>query len=221
MRILFVEDDAAFAAAIKSYLLGKGFALDHVSTLAEARSTVPLAAWDAVLLDLHLPDGDGYSLIAPIRRHQKDASIIILTARDQVSDRIRGLDLGADDYLVKPFDPDELMARLRAIERRRSGGDSSLITIGELVIDLASMRIFRKDIPVILTAKEWGLLRILASRLDRLHTKEALLEALYGFNDEVGSNTLEVFIHNMRSKLGVTAIQTVRGMGYRLTGGAA
>lgn len=218
MRILLVEDDAAFAEAIKSYLLGKGFALDHAPTLALARQALPLAPWDAILLDLHLPDGDGFSLIPLIRRQLKDASIIILTARDQVSDRIRGLDLGADDYLVKPFDPDELMARLRAIERRRSGGDSAVITVGELVIDLGAMRISRKGSPVMLTAKEWGLMRILASRQDRLHTKEALLEAIYGFNDEVGSNTLEVFIHNLRAKLGAHAIQTVRGMGYRLTG---
>lgn len=219
MRILLVEDDLPLADAVSSYLSGKGFAVDHAASLAQARAALPMAPWDAVLLDLHLPDGNGLSLIPGLRHRLPGVCIIILTAHDQVSDRIKGLDAGADDYLVKPFDPAELMARLRAVERRRSGSVSSVVTVGALVVDLGRMIVTRHGESVMLTAKEWSLLRILASRLDRIHLKASLLEALYGFNDEVASNTLEVFIHNLRRKLGPESIQTVRGLGYRLTGG--
>lgn len=218
MRILLVEDDLPLADAVASYLSSKGFAVDPAASLAQARAALPMAPWDAVLLDLHLPDGNGLSLIPAVRRQSPGGAIIILTAHDQVSDRINGLDAGADDYLVKPFDPAELMARLRAVERRRSGGVSSVVTAGALMIDLGRMSVTREGESVVLTAKEWSLLRILASRLDRIHLKESLLEAMYGFNDEVASNTLEVFIHNLRRKLGPDSIQTVRGLGYRLTG---
>lgn len=219
MRLLLVEDDASLAAAMSAFLDAKAYAVDRAETLREARAALPMAGWDAVLLDLHLPDGDGLELVPAIRRHAADASILILTARDQVSDRIRGLDAGADDYLVKPFDPDELLARLRAVERRRSGGQQALVRIGALEIDLGTMVVLRDGREVPLTAKEWSLLRLFASRLDRIQTKAALTEALYGFDDEVGSNTLEVFIHNLRKKLGADTIQTVRGLGYRLAPG--
>lgn len=218
MRVLLVEDDVALADAVKAYLDGKGFAVDHALTLAAARNMLPLAPWDAMLLDWHLPDGDGLGLIPTARHRSPSLPIIVLTARDQVSDRVHGLDSGADDYLVKPFDPDELLARLRAIERRRSGGATSTVCVGQLVIDLANMTVLRRGEPVGLTAKEWALLRVLASRLDRIHLKESLMEALYSFDDEVGSNTLEVFIYNLRRKLGSDSIQNVRGMGYRLVG---
>jgi two-component system OmpR family response regulator len=218
MRVLLVEDDAALAEAVASHVRGKGFAVDHVSTLASARAALPVVAWDAVLLDLHLPDGDGLSLIPVVRRQSTDTLIVVLTARDQVSDRIRGLDAGADDYLVKPFDPDELLARLRAAERRKSGAASSRVQVGELALDLGAQTVTRRSEPVLLTGKEWALLRMLASRLDRIHSKEALLAALYDFNEDIGSNTLEVFICNLRRKLGADCIQTVRGLGYRLVG---
>nr|WP_315224701.1 response regulator [uncultured Albidiferax sp.] len=217
MRVLLVEDDVALAEAVASHLRGKGFAVDPVASLASARAALPVADWDAVLLDLHLPDGDGLSLIPLVRRKSADILIVVLTARDQVSDRIRGLDAGADDYLVKPFDPDELLARLRAAERRKSGGASSLVQLGSLEIDLAALSLTRHGLPVVLTAKEWALLRVLASRLDRIHSKESLQHALYDFNEDIGSNTLEVFIYNLRRKLGADCIQTIRGLGYRLT----
>lgn len=217
MRVLLVEDDVALAEAVASHLRGKGFAVDPVASLASARAALPVADWDAVLLDLHLPDGDGLSLIPLVRRKSADILIVVLTARDQVSDRIRGLDAGADDYLVKPFDPDELLARLRAAERRKSGGASSRVQLGSLEIDLAALSLTRHGLPVVLTAKEWALLRVMASRLDRIHSKESLQHALYDFNEDIGSNTLEVFIYNLRRKLGADCIQTIRGLGYRLT----
>ena len=159
------------------------------------------------------------SLIRSVRDRSAAASIIVLTARDHVTDRIRGLDAGADDYLVKPFDPDELMARLRAVERCRNGGTSSLVKAGSLTIDLAALAVTRNGNPIALTAKEWSLLRVLATRLDRIQQKQSLQTALYGVADEATSNTLEVFICNLRRKLGPDSIQTVRGLGYRLTGG--
>ena len=219
MNVLLVEDDVALADAVASFLNLKGFSVERAATLKQARAAVSDARRDAVLLDLHLPDGDGLSLIPAVREISPAASIIVLTARDHVTDRIRGLDAGADDYLVKPFDPDELMARLRAVERCRNGGTSSLVTVGALRIDLAGMAVTRDGEPIVLTAKEWSLLRVMAARLDRIQLKASLLKALYGDDSDSMSNTLEVFICNLRRKLGPDSIQTVRGLGYRLTGG--
>ncbi len=218
MRILLGEDDAALASALESFLRANDFVVDVAGTLSAAKLALPLAEWGAVLLDLHLPDGDGLDLLPVVRRRYPDATVIILTARDLISDRIRGLDAGADDYLVKPFDPEELLARLRAVERRRFSGTSSVITIGDLVVDLARSIVTVRGESVVLTAKEWTLLRVFAARPDRVHSKAALSSALYGFDDDIGSNTLEVFVSHLRSKLGKNCIQTLRGQGYRLTG---
>jgi len=221
VRILLVEDDPLLSEALASFLRGKGFVVDAAASLAAARAALPAARWAAVLLDLHLPDGDGLSLLPTLLRPPRDCSVIILTARDQTSDRIRGLDAGADDYLVKPFDPDELLARLRAIERRRGGASSAVLALGGLSIDLANSRVQVDGLPVELTAKEWALLRVMASRPDRIHTRDHLTDALYGFDDDTGSNTLEVFISNLRRKIGRERIQTLRGLGYRLNAAAA
>jgi two-component system, OmpR family, response regulator len=216
MRILLVEDDVEFASAICEFLRAKDFVVEHACNVTTARSMLPVAGWGAVLIDWHLPDGEGVDLLAYAREHARQASIIMLTARDQISDRIRGLDEGADDYLVKPFDPDELLARLRAVERRRSGLISAVVNLGSLSINLARDTVSVDGEAVELTTKEWALLRVLASRSDRVHTREALMSALYEFNDEIASNTLEVFVKNLRSKLGNNSIQTLRGQGYRL-----
>ncbi|MBK6649834.1 MAG: response regulator transcription factor [Betaproteobacteria bacterium] len=221
MHVLLVEDDGELAAAMKSFLGARGFVVSTAACLADARKLLPLSAWAVVLLDLHLPDGDGLSLLPTIQRHAPDASTLILTAKDQVSDRIRGLDAGADDYLVKPFDTDELLARLRAIQRRGNGGGSAVMNFGRIDIDLPRKRVTVDKLPVELTAKEWTLLQVLATRADRVHSKESLLSALYGFDEEADSNTLEVFISNLRRKLGKDAIQTLRGIGYRFTGSRA
>lgn len=221
MRILLVEDDAALSAAVCSYLRAKAFVVDAAASLASAHAALGAAAYAAVLLDLHLGDGDGLSLLPALRRLREPPIVIVLTARDQVSDRIRGLDAGADDYLVKPYDPAELLARLRAVERRRSTSQSALLHLGALEIDLAHDSVRLHGLPVQLTAKEWALLRVMASRPERIHTREALQDALYGFDDETGSNTLEVFVSRLRRKLGRARIQTLRGLGYRLVPGEA
>ncbi len=217
MRILLVEDDLPLAEAVCGYLRAKSFVVDTADGLASARAALAGARYAAVLLDLHLGDGDGLGLLPMLRALPDPPLVIVLTARDQVSDRIRGLDAGADDYLVKPYDPGELLARLRAIERRRGGaGDTPVLHLGALEIDLTRDLVRKAGVPVVLTAKEWSLLRVMATRPDRIHTREALQDALYGFDSETDSNTLEVFVSRLRRKLGREYIQTLRGLGYRL-----
>lgn len=216
MRILLVEDDLPLSDAVCSYLRAKAFVVDAVPGLAQARASLRSAQYAAVLLDLHLGDGDGLALLPDLRVLRERPIVIVLTARDQVTDRIRGLDAGADDYLIKPYDPAELLARLRAVERRRSTSQSALLRLGTLEIDLGNDLVRRRGVPVALTRKEWALLRVMASRPERIHTREALQDALYGFDDEADSNTLEVFISRLRRKLGRARIQTLRGLGYRL-----
>lgn len=216
MRVLLVEDDVALSEAVCSYLRAKAFVVDAVASLAEARGALISAQYAAVLLDLHLGDGDGLSLLPAVRALKERPIVIVLTARDQVSDRIRGLDAGADDYLIKPYDPAELLARLRAVERRRSAGNTPVLQLGTVEIDLARDLVRKNGMPVTLTQKEWALLRVMATRPERIHTRELLQDALYGFDDGTDSNTLEVFISRLRRKLGRAHIQTLRGLGYRL-----
>jgi two-component system OmpR family response regulator len=216
VRVLLVEDDVALSEAVCGYLRAKAFVVDAVPSLAAANAALRGAQYAAVLLDLHLGDGDGLALLPQVRALKERPIVIVLTARDQVTDRIRGLDAGADDYLVKPYDPGELLARLRAVERRRSAANVPVLMLGTLQIDLAREVVRDRGMPVTLTQKEWALLRVLATRPDRIHTRESLQNALYGFDDEADSNTLEVFISRLRRKLGRAHIQTLRGMGYRL-----
>ncbi|RZL87639.1 MAG: response regulator transcription factor [Variovorax sp.] len=216
MRVLLVEDDTGLAEAVCGYLRAKAFVVDAVPSLAEARGALLSAQYAAVLLDLHLGDGDGLALLPAIRALKERPIVIVLTARDQVTDRIRGLDAGADDYLVKPYDPGELLARLRAVERRRSAGNTPVLQLGTLEVDLARELVRKNGAPVSLTQKEWALLRVMATRPERIHTRELLQDALYGFDDGTDSNTLEVFISRLRRKLGRSHIQTLRGLGYRL-----
>ncbi|QJY33356.1 response regulator transcription factor [Diaphorobacter sp. JS3050] len=216
MRVLLVEDDEALSEAVCGYLRAKAFVVDAVPSLAQAGTALRAAQYAAVLLDLHLADGDGLSLLPQIRALKDRPIVIVLTARDQVSDRIAGLDAGADDYLVKPYDPGELLARLRAVERRRNAAYVPVLALGDLQIDLSREQVRRAGVPIALTQKEWALLRVMATRPERIHTRESLQDALYGFDDEADSNTLEVFISRLRRKLGREHIETLRGLGYRL-----
>lgn len=218
MRILFIEDDVAIANDMVTFLTGKGFTVAHAPNMQTAKDLLPTTNWGAVLLDWSLPDGEGIDLLPIIRKQADQASIIMITSKGQIADRIKGLDAGADDYMVKPCDPNELLARLRAIERRRSGAASAILDCGALQIDLGRNTVTANGVPANLTGKEWAILRVLASRPDRLHSKETLTSAIYTFDDDIGSNTLEVFISHLRRKLGRDTIQTYRGQGYRLSG---
>ena len=217
MRILLVEDDAALAQAVLGYLHSKQFKVDLAPDLTTARALVAVTHYATILLDLNLPDGDGLELLQHLPRRDDPPTVVVVTARDQVSDRIRGLDTGADDYLVKPYDPEELLARLRAIERRRGSQASSVLTCDAVTIDLGREVVRNGAVPVVLTPKEWALLRVLASRPGQIFTRERLQEALYQWDATSDSNTLEVFISRLRRKLGSALIETVRGTGYRLT----
>lgn len=217
MRILLVDDDVVFAKVIGIFLRSKGFVVEHAANLASARAMLPVAGWGAVLLDWQLPDGEGLSLLPDIRRHPDQPAVIVQSSRDQVEDRIQGLDAGADDYLAKPFAPDELLARLRAVERRCSGALSAVIGVGDMCIDLAKHTVSVGGALVALTDIEWSLLRVLAARPDRAYSRERLALAIYEFNDDVDDNALEALIQSLRSKLGVDSIQSPVG-GYQLTG---
>ena len=168
------------------------------------------------MLDLNLPDGRGLDLLRALRKAEDKRPVIILTARDQIRDRIEGLNAGADDYLVKPFDLGELVARMQAVQRRSAEKASSSVRAGSLVIDQAARKVWRDGDEVPLTAREWALLDCLAQRAGTTISKGALEDALYAFGSEVESNTVEVYVSRLRKKLGAKAIRTVRGLGYRL-----
>jgi two-component system OmpR family response regulator len=177
---------------------------------------VAAAVYDLVLLDLMLPDGRGLGFLKTLRARGDVTPVIILTALDQVSDRIEGLNAGADDYLVKPFDLAELSARIGSVARRYAGNPNPIITHGALDIDLAARRVHRDGKPVPLTAREWALFEAFLSRPGQLLSKAQLEDKLYAFNAEVESNTIEVHVSRLRKKLGAAVIETERGLGYRL-----
>lgn len=217
MKILLVEDDPALALALQKNFEAHGLILELATSISEAQSRLRAENWDFVLLDRMLPDGDGLTLVSAIRQSSPDAAALVLTARDQISDRIQGLDRGADDYLVKPFNPDELHARIRAIERRKHGQiRDATIRFDDVVIDLGAMSVIVQGETVEITAKQWSVLRALLSRPNRIVTKQILSESVYNSGEETESNTIEVFIHGLRKKLGTNRIETIRGVGYRI-----
>jgi len=216
MRILIVEDDAVLGAAVRDQVLADGHSADWVTRLDMAADAMAVATHDLILLDLMLPDGRGIPFLRTQRARGLATPVIILTALDQVSDRIEGLNAGADDYLVKPFDLAELTARIGSVARRYAGNPSPVQTLGELEIDLAAREMRRAGKAVALTAREWTLFELLLSRPGQLFPKRDLEDRLYSFDDEIGSNTLEVHISRLRKKLGASVIETERGLGYRL-----
>jgi two-component system OmpR family response regulator len=219
MRVLLVEDDTILGAAVRDQIRADGHSVDWVTRLDAADDHLAIASYDLILLDLMLPDGRGIPFLRGLRARGDVSPVIILTALDQISDRIEGLNAGADDYMVKPFDLSELSARLKAVARRYSGNPNPLIEIGDLAIDLAARRVTRAGKPVALTAREWVLFEAFVQRPGQLMSKAQLEERLYAFDDEVESNTTEVHISRLRKKLGHEVIETVRGIGYRLGAG--
>ena len=216
MRILLIEDDAVLGAAIRDQIAGDGHSADWVTRLDAARDAIASAAYDLVLLDLMLPDGRGTTFLKALRGKGDVTPVIILTALDQVSDRIAGLNAGADDYLVKPFDLAELSARIGAVARRYAGNPNPLIAHGDLEIDQAARSIRRQGKPVQLTAREWALFEAFLARPGQLLSKAQLEEKLYAFDSEIESNAIEVHVSRLRKKLGAAVIETERGLGYRL-----
>jgi two-component system, OmpR family, response regulator len=216
MRLLLVEDDSMIGAAAREGLRQEGHTVDWVRDGREAEHAVANGVYDLVLLDLGLPRRDGLSLLRGWRARGEAVPVVIVTARDAVADRVAGLDAGADDYLVKPFDLDELSARVRAVIRRRSGRADSRVRVGELELDTAAKRVLWKGRDVALSAREYALLEALADRPGAYLTRAQLEERLYGWNDEIASNAVEVHIHALRRKLEPGLIRTVRGLGYTL-----
>ncbi|WP_415182996.1 response regulator [Phaeovulum sp.] len=216
MRILLIEDDTVLGSAIHDQIAGDGQSVDWVTRLDLARDALTGVAYDLLLLDLMLPDGRGIPFLKGLRARGDVTPVIIMTALDQISDRIDGLNAGADDYLVKPFDLSELSARIGAVVRRYCGNPNPIITHGALTIDIAARSIHRDGKPIQLTAREWALFEALLTRPGQLLSKPQLEEKLYAFGSEIESNAIEVHVSRLRKKLGATAIVTERGMGYRL-----
>ena len=216
MRILLVEDNQQLGDAVRKQMLGDGHATDLMASLSEARACLSTTAYDLILLDMMLPDGKGITLLQHLRQREDRTPVIILTALDQISDRIAGLNAGADDYLVKPFDLAELSARVGAVARRYAGNPNPTLLVGELTIDLNKRVVLRHGRNIDLTPREWALLDALLQRLDATVSKSRLESCLYDFGTEVESNTVEVHISRLRKKIGRDQIQTVRGVGYRI-----
>lgn len=216
MRVLLIEDTADLGQAVREQIADDGHAVDWVQRLDHAEISVKSTAYDLILLDLMLPDGQGIDFLRKRRTAGDATPVIILTARDQLSDRIAGLNAGADDYLVKPFDLSELSARVAAVARRYSGNPNPHIQLGELSINLSDRTIRRGDARIDLTAREWTLFETFIQRPGALFSKPQLEERLYELGAEIESNTIEVYISHLRKKLGFHVVETVRGMGYRL-----
>lgn len=218
MRILVVEDDPVLSAALARALTQAAYAVDMVHNGEDANRALSSADYDLVVLDIGLPGADGLSVLRRMRDKRVHVPVLILTARDTLEDRVEGLDLGADDYMTKPFDLPEFEARVRALIRRghyNSGGD---LIHGGLRLDSAARRLFHGDKPIELSARELTVIELLLSRQGRVVSKEQMIDRLFGWGDDVGSNAIEVYVHRVRKKLephGVD-IRTVRGMGYLL-----
>lgn len=216
MHVLLIEDDILVASGIQAGLEAYDFVVDAFATLAEARMAMKDVASDIAILDLSLPDGDGLTLLKTWRAEKRNIPVLILTARDAVPDRVAGLTAGADDYLTKPFDLDELVARLHALLRRSSGRSSSLIEHGSLSLDPLSRCVTVADEVIPLSRRELMLLETFLQSPRSVLTADQIKDRLYGMSDELESNALNVHIHNLRRKLGSGVVETVRGLGYRL-----
>ncbi len=216
MRLLLVEDDTMIGEAVRLGLRRQGLAVDWVQDGAAAKAALSAENFDLMLLDLGLPKLDGLQLLQWLRGTGSTLPVLILTARDSVEDRIKGLDAGADDYIVKPFDLDELAARLRAVLRRQTGRAENLVEHLGVTLNPASHEVTRDGVAINLSHREFALLEALIDRPGQVLSRTQLEERLYGWGEEVESNAVEVHIHNLRKKLGADYIQNVRGVGYRL-----
>ena len=214
MRILLVEDDQALSAALAKSLRAEGYAVDCVYNGKDALLAIANDDCNMAILDLGLPDIDGLDVLAKVRKQKRTTPILVLTARDSTSDKIIGLDSGADDYLAKPFDMPELLARLRVMERRLGTAQSAKITVGNVTLDAHDNVVKIDDISLELSRREFMLIKALMENAGRIQSRNQLESKLYEWGDEVASNAIEVHIHNLRKKLPENFIKTVRGVGY-------
>lgn len=214
MRAFLVEDDFLLGDAVMRGLRQREWTVDWVRDGAEAQRALQDSAFDVVILDIGLPKKSGLEILQALRRQGNSTPVLILTARETVQDRVQGLDAGADDYLTKPFDLNELCARLRALQRRTSSRSSPLIKYGDILLDPASMRVTFHEKQEILSRREFALLHKLIENKGKVLSREYLTLSLYGWSEDIESNALEVHIHNLRKKFGTHLIRTVRGVGY-------
>jgi len=221
MRLLVVEDEPRIVEVLRAALGRAGFVVDAVTTVADARAAVPLVAYDAVILDLGLPDGDGMGLLTELRRAGNRVPVLVLTARDAIEARVTGLDAGADDYLIKPFAMVELIARTKALLRRPGQALGMVLEAGNIVFDTIGRDVRVGSAVLLLARQELAILEHLMRRLGRVVPKAVLEEKLYGIDEELGSNTIPVHVHHLRRKLAEAGagaeVHTVRGIGYLLT----
>ena len=218
MRILIAEDDAVLANGIVHSLTQASHAVDHVSDGAKAYAMVQATTYDLVILDLGLPTMDGLEVLRKLRQDRNKAAVMILTARDAIESRVKGLDLGADDYITKPFHLDEFEARVRALIRRGQLGSNLPLKCANLNLDVQGKSAMFLEQPILLSAREFALLEILMSRANKVVNKEQLLETLCNWDTDIGDNAIEVYVHRLRKKIEPTGarIRTIRGLGYLL-----
>jgi len=216
MRILLIEDDHVLGAAIRDHVIADGHSVDWMQRLDDAQASLDTVSYELILLDLNLPDGRGLDLLRRLRSAGNGVPVIIATAQDQIAIRIEGLNAGADDYLIKPFDLSEMSARLAAVARRYAGIAAPQISLGDVAVNLATKSVTLKGKPVAITSREWAVLERLLNRRGGLVTKSEIEDSLYAFGAEVESNAVEVYVSRLRKKLGHELISTVRGMGYKI-----
>jgi DNA-binding response OmpR family regulator len=216
MKILLAEDDSMLGSGIERGLRLAGFNVDWVRDGKATEAALHAVAYDLLLLDIGLPGKDGLQVLRWLRSQQQEVAVLVVSARDAVSDRVSGLNLGADDYLTKPFDLDELIARIHALGRRRSGRSEPEMRLGRLVVQPLKRQVLLDGNPIALAAREFDLLAVLIERPGTVLSREQLESRLYGWQDEVASNAVEVHLHHLRKKLGAAWIKNVRGVGYKL-----
>lgn len=216
MKLLLAEDDPMIGASIKQGLNLAGFAVDWCRDGRAAELALAAAQYSVLVLDLGLPKQDGLTLLRVLRQGKSDIPVLIVTARDAVSDRVAGLNLGADDYLVKPFDLDELVARVHALQRRHAGRSAPLLELGALKLNPMRREVVLNGQPLNLSQREFALLEVFMESPGKVFSRLSLEERLYGWQDEISSNAVEVHLHNLRRKLGKDWIRNVRGVGYKI-----
>ncbi len=219
MQILLVEDDRPLALSLTQALAARGYVVNPVDRGRLALNTLLTEPPDIIILDLGLPDMDGLEVLKGIRKHSRTLPVLVLTARSSTDDLVAGLDRGADDYLAKPFEITELLARLRVLERRLGTSGTSTITVGQVSLNTAHLEVSRDGEPLELSRREYMLLKALMENAGKVLTRASLESRLYSWGEEVASNALEVHIHHLRRKLGADFIHTVRGVGYRVAAG--